>query len=104
MFSILEKTVLWCSNPGFWQKGNHPLETYTGGIGLGWHLTPILETKHVGVWHNGATGGYQAFCGLAKDKKSGVIVLSNDGFTLLGSLRKHTIDTIGWNILRELVK
>ncbi|MBN1224608.1 MAG: beta-lactamase family protein [Candidatus Aminicenantes bacterium] len=44
-------------------------------VGLGWHIRDNGQTKI--VWHNGGTGGYRTFAGFVKDKKIGVIVLSN---------------------------
>lgn len=86
------------------RMGKRPtLEDDTGGIGLGWHITPIPGCNQIVHWHNGATGGYQSFCGLLKDKGAGVIVLSNDGFTIMDIFHKHTIDSIGRNIIEELI-
>jgi len=85
--------------------GKRPaLEDDTGGIGMGWHITPIPGYNQVAHWHNGATGGYQSFCGLLKDKGAGVIVLSNDGFAIMDTFRKHSIDSIGRNIIEELIR
>ncbi len=60
-------------------------------IGLGWLIMDNGKTQI--VWHNGGTGGYRTFCGFIKDKKVGVVVLSNMnigaddvGFHLLDSL------------------
>ena len=44
-------------------------------IGLGWHILDNGKTQI--IWHNGGTGGYRTFCGFVKDKKIGVVVLSN---------------------------
>jgi CubicO group peptidase (beta-lactamase class C family) len=44
-------------------------------IGLGWHIRDNGITQI--IWHNGGTGGYRSFCGFIKDKKVGVVVLSN---------------------------
>ena len=44
-------------------------------IGLGWHIRDNGKTQI--IWHNGGTGGYRSFCGFIKDKKNGVVVLSN---------------------------
>ena len=44
-------------------------------VGLGWHIRDNGITQI--IWHNGGTGGYRTFCGFIKDKKVGVIVLSN---------------------------
>lgn len=44
-------------------------------VGLGWHTSDNGKTRI--IWHNGGTGGYRTFCGFIKDKKTGVVVLSN---------------------------
>lgn len=44
-------------------------------VGLGWHIRDNGKTQI--IWHNGGTGGYRTFCGFIKDKKIGVVVLSN---------------------------
>jgi CubicO group peptidase (beta-lactamase class C family) len=44
-------------------------------IGLGWHLIPAPGELY--VWHNGGTGGYRSYAGFAKEKRLGVVVLSN---------------------------
>lgn len=46
------------------------------GIGLGWHITKIKTGDKV-IWHNGATAGFTSFIGFIKDKKVGVVILSN---------------------------
>jgi len=47
----------------------------TTKIGFGWHIRDNEKTQT--IWHNGGTGGYCSFCGFIKDKKIGVVVLSN---------------------------
>lgn len=47
-----------------------------GDICLGW-LETKSKTGDTFIWHNGGTGGFRSFIGFWKDKKSGVIVLSN---------------------------
>jgi len=44
-------------------------------IGLGWHIKPGKSGDI--IWHNGGTGGFRTFCGFVKEKKIGVVVLSN---------------------------
>ena len=44
-------------------------------VGLGWHIRDEGKTQI--VWHNGGTGGYRTFAGFDKEKKLGVVVLSN---------------------------
>lgn len=62
-------------------------------VGINWHIRDNGTTKI--IWHNGGTGGYRTFCGFIKDKKIGVVVLSNMnigaddiGFHLLDSSSK----------------
>jgi CubicO group peptidase (beta-lactamase class C family) len=43
--------------------------------GLAWMLEPFKGT--ISIWHNGGTGGFRTWCGYIKDKKTGVVVLSN---------------------------
>ena len=57
-------------------------------IGLGW----LVRTEHGSSihWHNGGTGGYHSFAGFDKDRKTGVVVLSNSA---------NDIDDIGFHLL-----
>jgi serine-type D-Ala-D-Ala carboxypeptidase/endopeptidase len=50
----------------------------TARVGLGWHKLDTKEGLKV-IWHNGGTGGYVSFAGLAPKEEIGVIVLSNYG-------------------------
>jgi CubicO group peptidase (beta-lactamase class C family) len=43
--------------------------------GLAWMIEP-LRTDTM-IWHNGGTAGFRSFCGFLKNKKNGVVVLSN---------------------------
>lgn len=61
-----------------------------GEVALGWAITPGHEEEI--VWHNGGTGGYQAFIGFLPKAKVGVVVLSNAA-TVLG------VDDIGMHLL-----
>ena len=45
-------------------------------LGLGWHITPLGKNDKV-IWHNGGTYGFRSFIGFIKDKKIGVVILSN---------------------------
>ena len=47
----------------------------TTKVGLGWHIQDNENSRI--IWHNGGTGGYRSFCGFIKEKKIGVVVLSN---------------------------
>lgn len=42
-------------------------------IGMAW----ILDTEHSILWHNGATGNYNAYIGMDKERQIAVVVLSN---------------------------
>lgn len=57
-------------------------------IGLGWHILDNRKTRI--VWHNGGTGGFRTFTGFVKEKKVGVVVLSNMNISA---------DDIGFHIL-----
>lgn len=46
-------------------------------IGLGWHRIRPRWSKESIIWHNGGTGGYVSFVGFCKERKLGVVVLSN---------------------------
>lgn len=48
-----------------------------GHIGMGWFITAPEDGSI--VWHNGATGGFQAFLGFSPKKKMGVVILTNSG-------------------------
>jgi CubicO group peptidase (beta-lactamase class C family) len=43
--------------------------------GLAWMIEP--SSKDTMIWHNGGTAGFRSFCGFLKNKKNGVVVLSN---------------------------
>ncbi|MBW4498003.1 MAG: serine hydrolase [Scytonema hyalinum WJT4-NPBG1] len=65
-------------------------------IGLGWHILKKYG-KEI-IWHNGGTGGYHSFIGFDKNKRLGVVVLSNS---------VNDIDDIGLHLLEpkfELAK
>ncbi len=57
-------------------------------IGLGW----LIRQEHDRTihWHNGGTGGYHSFAGFDKERKLGVVVLSNS---------TNDIDDIGFHLL-----
>jgi hypothetical protein len=57
-------------------------------LGLAWHLKNSQE--RVIVWHNGATGGFHAYCAFNAAMKTGVVVLSNS---------TGDIDDIGLHLL-----
>lgn len=43
-------------------------------VGLGWHISPIGV-----LWHNGQTGGYHSYLGIAKEQRIAVAGLGNAG-------------------------
>lgn len=56
--------------------------------GLGW-ITSMVEGEEI-IWHDGGTGGFMSFIGFTKDRKKGVVVLTNsNGFP----------DDIGFHVL-----
>ncbi|MCB9850904.1 MAG: beta-lactamase family protein [Phycisphaerales bacterium] len=58
-------------------------------VTLGWHVT---ETKSGTVyWHNGGTGGFRSFVGFDRERKRGVVVLSNS---------KSSVDDIGMTLVK----
>ena len=63
-------------------------------IGLAWFVQKTNSGNTL-VWHNGGTYGFTSFCGFVKEKKCGVVVLSNSG---------TGVDEIAINILRYLQK
>lgn len=59
-------------------------------VGLGWHILDNGKTQI--VWHNGGTGGYRTFCGFIKQKKIGVVVLSNTNISA-DDIGLHLLDS-----------
>jgi CubicO group peptidase (beta-lactamase class C family) len=68
-----------------WTPANPGME-----MGLGWIKRPKKGSEI--IWHNGGTGGYQAFAGFDPQAQEGVVVLINI-FTLAGP------DDIGFHLL-----
>ena len=62
-------------------------------IGLGWHLSPLRNTAHTVIWHNGATAGSYSYIGFVPEAQLGVVVLSNTG---------RSVDALGVRLLAEL--
>lgn len=46
-------------------------------IGFGWITTTPPNGGPAFVWHNGGTGGYRTFIGFTKDRKAGIVALTN---------------------------
>jgi serine-type D-Ala-D-Ala carboxypeptidase/endopeptidase len=75
------------------------------GVGLGWLVNRLnYATGSATVyWHNGATGGYQAYVGFIKKLHVGVVVLANQGLGWQTQLfRQSTVNEIGLNLLKLL--
>ncbi|WP_437399842.1 serine hydrolase domain-containing protein [Flagellimonas lutimaris] len=70
----------------------------TSGIGLGWHMRKGPSGENW-IWHNGGTGGYTSCMVMNKDKKNGVIVLSN--VSALGDPMIH-IDQLCFELMELL--
>jgi serine-type D-Ala-D-Ala carboxypeptidase/endopeptidase len=66
-------------------------------VGLGWHKLETKDGLNV-IWHNGGTGGYVSFLGLAPRQQAGVVVLSNYGDALANdrSLDKLALEVLKW--------
>lgn len=62
-------------------------------LGLGWHLSPLRDTSHTVIWHNGATAGSYSYIGFVPEAQLGVVVLSNTG---------RSVDAVGVQLLAEL--
>ncbi len=62
--------------------------------GLAWFIQPTKNSNTL-IWHNGGTYGFTSFCGFIKEKKCGVVVLSNSG---------NSVDDIAISILKYLQK
>ncbi|MEX0272534.1 serine hydrolase [Leptolyngbyaceae cyanobacterium UHCC 1019] len=52
-----------------------PTETLGMAIALGWHILNHHETEI--IFHDGGTGGFRSFLGFVKQKRLGIVVLSN---------------------------
>ncbi|BAZ16457.1 beta-lactamase [Calothrix sp. NIES-4071] len=59
-------------------------------MGLGWHI--MKKDNREIIWHNGGTGGFHSFIGFDKNKRIGVVVLSNS---------INNIDDIGLHLLNK---
>lgn len=49
----------------------------TLSVGLAWHVLTLSKDEPPIVWHNGGTGGYSSFVAFCKERKVGVVLLSN---------------------------
>lgn len=75
-------------------KLSHTIHDSTGmaniDVALGWHTLNRYGTQI--LWHNGQTAGFKSFIGLDKDKKRGIVVLSNGGNTI-DDIALHALNT-----------
>ena len=62
---------------------------------LGWMLTPLRDSPHSVLWHNGGTGGFFSFAAFQPQVGVGVVVLSNTA---------RSVDRAGMSLLTDLVK
>ncbi|WP_055047007.1 serine hydrolase [Devosia sp. A16] len=69
-----------------------PSDANGGKVGLGWFT--LAHPKGEIAWHNGMTGGYNAFVGYDRQSRKGVVVLSNMASTV-------GIEDIGFHILAD---
>ncbi|MDQ3171155.1 MAG: beta-lactamase family protein [Acidobacteriota bacterium] len=46
-------------------------------IGFGWITSTSPNGGPAFIWHNGGTGGYRTFIGFTKDRKAGIVALTN---------------------------
>ena len=74
------------ANNATYEKMNIHLDS----VGMTW----ILDDKNDVVWHNGATTNFNSYIGFRKDKKKGVVILSN-----LNPNDKISMTVIGAKIL-----
>lgn len=73
------------------------------GMALGWVVTPLPPADFNLYWHDGLTGGYNAFAGFVKESKTGVVVLVNRAFGEYSLLSPApTAYTIGYRTLQAL--
>jgi serine-type D-Ala-D-Ala carboxypeptidase/endopeptidase len=60
-------------------------------VGFGWHV----RLKDGVVWHNGGTGGYNAYCAWVPRRKAGVVVLVNTA--------GDCADVLGYTVMQRLL-
>ena len=65
-------------------------------IGLGWMILPPSRRLPVGIlMHEGGTGGFRSFAGLAPEQDVGVVVLTNQARAVSG---------LGWRLLQAAAR
>lgn len=89
-------------------RPRHTLST-AAEVGLGWMVSTGKNGEKM-YWHNGGTYGSTSFLGFNREKRIGVVVLSNNGMSfwtqLLASfgLAHMGVDTIGFKLLHSLMQ
>jgi CubicO group peptidase (beta-lactamase class C family) len=64
-------------------------------VGMGWHHNPLKPSNEIMItWHNGKTGGFSNFLGFTRDRRLGVIILSNS---------TRDVDSLGHKILNAFL-
>ena len=67
----------------------------TSEVGMGWHHKPLKPSNEIMIsWHNGKTGGFSNFLGFTRDRRLGVIILSNS---------TRDVDGLGHKILNAFL-
>jgi CubicO group peptidase (beta-lactamase class C family) len=73
------------------------------GMALGWNVGQLYSARVRLYWHHGATGGYRAFIGFAKESETAVVILANSGLSGLDALLSTTsTDTVGFKVMELL--
>lgn len=62
-------------------------------VGMTW----MIDERNNIIWHNGATSDFNSYIGFSKDKKKGVVILSN-----LNANDKISMTVIGAKLIMEL--
>jgi serine-type D-Ala-D-Ala carboxypeptidase/endopeptidase len=62
-------------------------------VGLGWLIVRSPEPAGPLLWHNGGTGGFRSFVGVARDRGIAVVLLSNSA---------RSVDRLGLRLVRLL--
>ncbi|NOU87305.1 serine hydrolase [Paenibacillus sp. LMG 31460] len=92
------------------RKSQHDIFPSRGiGIGFGWMFFREKDgsTTH---WHNGGTYGSSSFATFNRDKRIGLVILSNNGTDIWSQLapmigiRKMSVDTLATLLTKELFK
>jgi CubicO group peptidase (beta-lactamase class C family) len=65
--------------------------------GLAWALMPFRGNTC--IWHDGGTGGFRSWCGYIKDKKIGVVILSNSS----ADVNEIALNLLAWSVKHPAV-